>query len=41
MVVEKEILINKSIKYAWKVLGVYFANASKWASPVNHQREII
>lgn len=36
MVIEKEILVNKSIKDAWKVLGVDFANASKWASAVNH-----
>jgi hypothetical protein len=36
MVIEKEILINKSIKDAWKVLGVDFANASKWASAVKH-----
>lgn len=36
MVIEKEILINKSIRDAWKVLGVDFANASKWASAVSH-----
>ena len=36
MVIEKEILVNKCIKDAWKVLGVDFANASKWASAVNH-----
>jgi len=36
MVIEKEILVNKSIKDAWKVLGIDFANASKWASAVNH-----
>ena len=36
MVIEKEILVNKNIKDAWKVLGLDFANASKWASAVNH-----
>lgn len=36
MVIEKEILINKCTKDAWKVLGVDFSNASKWASAVNH-----
>jgi hypothetical protein len=36
MVIEKEILVNKSIKDAWEVLGIDFANASKWASAVNH-----
>jgi len=36
MVIEKEILVNKSIKDAWNVLGVEFANASKWASAVKH-----
>jgi hypothetical protein len=36
MVIEKEILVNKNIKEAWKVLGIDFANASKWASAVNH-----
>jgi hypothetical protein len=36
MVIEKEILINKNIKEAWKVLGEDFGNASKWASAVNH-----
>ena len=36
MVIEKEIIVNKDIKDAWKVLGVEFANASKWASAVNH-----
>lgn len=36
MVIEKEIVINKNIKDAWKVLGIDFANASKWASAVNH-----
>jgi Polyketide cyclase / dehydrase and lipid transport len=36
MVIEKEITINKSIQDAWKVLGLDFANPSKWASAVNH-----
>lgn len=36
MVIEKEILVNKSINAAWNVLGLDFANASKWASAVNH-----
>lgn len=36
MVIEKEIIVNKNIKDAWKVLGVEFVNAYKWASAVNH-----
>lgn len=36
MVIEKEITINKNIKDAWQVLGIDFANPSKWASAVNH-----
>jgi Polyketide cyclase / dehydrase and lipid transport len=36
MVIEKEIIINKNIKAAWSVLGLDFANPSKWASAVNH-----
>lgn len=36
MVIEKEILVNKNIKAAWKVLGVEFSDAFKWASGVNH-----
>jgi hypothetical protein len=36
MVIEKEIMVNKSVKDAWNVLGIDFANASKWASAVNH-----
>ena len=36
MEIEKEIMVNKNIKDAWKVLGIDFANASKWASAVNH-----
>ncbi len=38
MVIEKEILINKDIRDAWNILGVEFANASRWASAVNHSR---
>lgn len=38
MVIRKEILINKSIKDAWEVLGLDFANPSKWASAVNHSK---
>lgn len=36
MILEKEILINKSIDAAWAVLGLDFGNAYKWASAVNH-----
>jgi hypothetical protein len=36
MIIEKEILINKNIDEGWNVLGRDFANASKWASDVNH-----
>jgi hypothetical protein len=36
MLIEKEILINKNIQETWKVLGLDFANASKWASAVSH-----
>lgn len=36
MVIEKEITVNKSIADAWQVLGHQFAEAYKWASPVNH-----
>ncbi len=36
MVIQKEIIVNKGIKDAWKVLGIDFANASKWASAVSH-----
>jgi hypothetical protein len=36
MIVQKEIIINKSIQNAWNVLGVDFANSSRWASVVNH-----
>lgn len=39
MIIEKEILINKNINHAWKVLGLDFANAHKWASAVNHSEE--
>lgn len=40
MVIEKEIIVNKSINEAWKVLGLDFANASKWASAVKHSEGI-
>lgn len=36
MIIEKEIVINKNIENAWQVLGHQFAEAYKWASPVNH-----
>lgn len=36
MVIEKEIIVHKCIKDAWKVLAIDFAYASKWASAVNH-----
>lgn len=36
MIIEKEIIVNKDIKAAWKVLGLDFAEAYKWATPVNH-----
>ncbi len=36
MIIEKEIAINKSIETVWKVLGLEFADAYKWASAVNH-----
>lgn len=36
MIIEKEIIVNKSIENAWKVLGPGFADAHIWASPVNH-----
>lgn len=36
MVIEKQILINKNIRDAWKVLGIEFSTASKWASAVSH-----
>lgn len=38
MVIEKEIIINKSVKDAWQVLGHDFASPSKWASAVNHSQ---
>lgn len=40
MIIEKEILIEKSVKEAWQVLGLDFANAHKWASAVNHSEAI-
>ncbi len=36
MVIEKEIIINSDIEKCWKVLGVDFAHASRWASAVSH-----
>ena len=36
MIIEKEITINKNIDNAWKVLGIEFADAHKWASAINH-----
>ena len=36
MIIEKEIIINKGIDDAWNVIGVQFADAYKWATPVNH-----
>jgi len=36
MVIEKEIIVNKSIANAWQVLGTEFANAHVWASPLSH-----
>jgi hypothetical protein len=36
MIIEKEIVVNKGIENAWKVLGTEFANAYKWASAINH-----
>jgi hypothetical protein len=36
MIIEKKIIIHKSIHDAWNVLGVDFANPSRWASAVNH-----
>lgn len=36
MIIEKEITLNKNIEAAWKVLGLEFSDAYKWASAVNH-----
>lgn len=36
MIIEKKIIIDKSIADAWKVLGTDFANAHIWASPLTH-----
>ncbi|MBN8718445.1 MAG: SRPBCC family protein [Sediminibacterium magnilacihabitans] len=36
MTIEKEIIVNKDIESAWNVIGTQFADAYKWASPVNH-----
>lgn len=40
MIIEKEILIEKSIEEAWEVLGLDFAGAYKWASAVNHSEAV-
>jgi len=34
MKIEKQIIVNKSIEDAWKVLGTDFATAHIWASPL-------
>lgn len=36
MIIKKEITVNKNIENAWKVLGLEFADADKWASAVSH-----
>lgn len=36
MIIEKEIIVNKSIANAWQVLGAEFANAHVWASSLSH-----
>lgn len=36
MVIDREIIVNKDIENAWKVLGTQFADAYKWATVVNH-----
>lgn len=36
MTIEKEVIVNKEIEKAWDVIAVQFADAYKWASPVNH-----
>ncbi len=36
MIIEKEIVINKGIENAWKVLGHEFPDAYKWASAIKH-----
>lgn len=36
MIIEKEIIVNKNIDYAWQVLGTEFAHAHVWASPLTH-----
>lgn len=36
MIIEKELIINKSIDNAWQILGHGFADVHIWASVVNH-----
>lgn len=36
MTIEREIVVNKNINDAWKVLGTEFAEVHRWASAVNH-----
>ena len=36
MTIKKEIIINKSVGDAWKVLGGQFTEVDKWASAVTH-----
>lgn len=36
MVLHKEIMVNTGIARAWQILGVEFADASRWASAVYH-----
>lgn len=36
MIIERELIINNSIENAWKVLGIQFADAYKWASVIKH-----
>ncbi len=36
MVIEKQVVINADIEKSWKILGVEFAHADRWASAVSH-----
>jgi hypothetical protein len=36
MIIDREIIVNANIESAWKVLGTQFADASRWATVVNH-----
>lgn len=40
MVISKEIIVHKNINDAWKILGLDFAHASKWASAVKHSEGV-